>query len=60
MLAALLNFVNADFNIAEIVQSIEDPEDIHAVLCSLAAEETYYVIRIVLVAEDVLAADEHL
>ena len=55
MLAALLNFVNADFDITEIIESVEDTEDIHAVLGSFTAEETDYVIRIVLITEDILA-----
>ena len=50
MLAALLYLVNADFNVSEIIEGVEDTEDIHTVLCSLAAEESYDVIGIMLVA----------
>ena len=60
VLAALLYLVDADFDVSEVVESIEDTEDIHAVLCSLTAEKSYNIIRVVLVAQDVLTTDEHL
>ena len=60
VLVALLYFVDADFDISEIIERVEDPEDVHAVLGSLTAEETDYIVGIVLVSEDVLTADEHL
>ena len=55
MLAALQCLINCYFDITEIVKRIEDSEDIHAVLGGLSYEESYDVIGIMLVSEDILS-----
>ena len=58
--AVLLGVFDCGFQIAYIVQCIEYANDINAVLDCLAAELLYNVVRIVLIAKYVLAAEEHL
>ena len=58
--AVLLSGLDGLLQIAQIVQRIEDTDDINAVLDGLLDELIDHVIRIMLVAEDVLAAEQHL
>ena len=58
--AFLLGCVNRSLKVAEVVQAVEDTDDIDSVCNGLLHEILYYVIGVVIVAEDVLSAEEHL
>ena len=56
----LLDAPDGLFEVARVVQRVEDAEDVHAVLARERHEAVHHVVRVVLVAEDVLTAQEHL
>ena len=58
--AGLLALVNSGFDVAEVVQCVENTDDINAVLHALANESANGVVRIMLVTQDVLATQQHL
>ena len=58
--AVLLGELDGGFQVAHIVQRIENTDDIDAVFNGLAAELLHHVVGIVLVAQDVLAPEQHL
>ena len=58
--AVFLGGFDGLFEVAQIVQRIEDTDDVDAVLDGLLDELIHHVVRIMLVTEDVLAAEEHL
>ena len=58
--AVLLGVLDGGLQVAGVVQSVEDADDVDAVLDGLAAEGFHHVVGVVLVAQDVLAAEEHL
>ncbi|MHB8186016.1 MAG: hypothetical protein ACYDDU_07975 [Dermatophilaceae bacterium] len=60
MLADLLDSGNGALDVAGVVQSVEHPEDIHAVLGGLLDEMVNDVVAIVAVAQQVLASQKHL
>ena len=58
--AVFLGGLDGLLEVAQIVQRIEDADDVNAVLDGLFDELIHHVVRIMLVAENVLAAEEHL
>ena len=58
--AILLGGLDGLLQIAHVVQSVENSDDVNAVLDGLAAESVHHVVGVVLVAQNVLAAEEHL
>ena len=52
--------VDGYLQVAHIVQSVEDTDDVDAVLDGVLHEFTHHVIGIVLIAQDVLASQQHL
>ena len=46
--------------VAYIVQSVENTDDVDAVFNGFATEGIYHIVGIVLVAQDILAPEEHL
>ena len=58
--AVLLRGLKGGFDIAEVVQRVEDADDVDAVLYRELNELLDHVVVIVLVAQKVLAAQEHL
>ena len=60
MAAVLLDALDRRLEVARIVQRVEHAEDVHAVLARQRREALDDVVWIVLVAKDVLAAEEHL
>jgi nucleotide-binding universal stress UspA family protein len=58
--AVLLDGLDRLLEVAGVVQRVEDAEDVHAVLARERDEPLQHVVRIVLVAENVLAAQQHL
>ena len=58
--AVLLHGLNSLAQVADVVQRIEDADDIDAVFDGLLAEFLDDIVGIVLVAQNVLAAEEHL
>ena len=48
------------FQIPHIVQRVENADDVDAVFNGLAAESVHHIVGIVLVAQDVLATEQHL
>ena len=56
----LLGGLDGLLQIADIVQGVEDADDVDAVLNRLAAEGVHHVVGVVLVAQDVLAPEQHL
>ena len=58
--AVLLGGLDGRFQVAHVVEGVENADDIDAVLNRQAHELLHHVVGIVLVAEDVLAAEEHL
>ena len=60
MPAVLLHAANRRLKVARIVQRIEDAENVHSVLAGQRDKAFDDVVRIVLVAENVLTAQQHL
>ncbi len=60
LLFALEGFINGGLEIVDIVEGIEDTEYFDTVLGSLADESADDIVIIVIVAEKILAAEEHL
>jgi len=60
MTATFQGLVNCNLDIAEIVQGIEDAQDINPVFDRMADEQPDHLIRVMTVAEDVLAPKQHL
>ena len=60
MAACLETFVHSGLDVAQIVQRIENTDDIHAVLDALADKTAHGIIRIMVIAEQVLTAQQHL
>ena len=58
--AVLLGGLDGLLQISDIVQSVENADDVDAVFDGLPAEGIHYVIGVVLVAQDVLAPEQHL
>ena len=58
--AVLLHAFDRLLEIARIIERVKDAEDVHAVLARERREAFDDVVRIMLVAEDVLSAEEHL
>ena len=58
--ARLLDGLDGGLEVPEVVEGVEDAEDVHAVLDGELAELLDDVVRVVAVADDVLAAEEHL
>ena len=56
----LLGGLDGLLQIADVVEGVEDADDIDAVLDALAAEGVHHVVGVVLVAQNVLAAEQHL
>ena len=59
MLFVLLDDLHSSLKIAEIVQRIKHPEDIDAVVASALSEGFHHVVGVVLVAHQVLPAQQH-
>ena len=60
MSTGLDGLINSNFDVAQVVQRVEDTDDVDAVLNALADEGANDVIGIVLVTQQVLAAEQHL
>ena len=60
MAASALHCIERRLQVPGVVQGIEDPEDVHAVLHRAVTEGAHPVVRVVAVADGVLAAEEHL
>ena len=58
--AVLLDGADGHLEVAVVVEGVEDAEDVHAVLDGEGDEALEDIVGVVLVAEDVLAAQEHL
>ena len=58
--AVLLDELHGSFHVAGVVQSVENTHHIDAVFDGLLAEGLHHVVGIVPVAQDVLAAEQHL
>ncbi len=58
--ARLLDGLDRGLEVPEVVECVEDAEDVHAVLDGELAELLDDIVRVVAVADDVLAAEEHL
>src|SRR5450830_1736213 len=60
VLAGLLDRRGGGLEVADVVERVEDAKDVHAVLGRLVDEAAHDVVTVVAVADDVLAAQEHL
>ena len=58
--AVLLGGLDGLLQVAHVVERVEDADDVNAVLDGLLDERIDDVVRVVLVTQDVLAAEEHL
>ena len=58
--AVLFDELHGSFHVPGIVQSVEDTHHVNAVLNGLLAESLYHVVSVVTIAQDVLAAEQHL
>ncbi len=58
--AVFLGGLHGRFQIARIVERVEDTDDIDAVFNGLSHEGIHHVVRIMLIAQDVLPAQQHL
>ena len=58
--AGLDALVHCGFDVAQVVERVEDADDVHAVFDALAHEAAHGVIRIMMVAEQILTAQQHL
>ena len=57
---ALEGLIDGYFDIADIIEGIEDTDDINAIFHRFADEHTHHIIGIMLIAQQVLAAQQHL
>ena len=55
-----MTLVHRGLDVAQIVERVENTDDIHAVLDALAHKAAHGIIRIMMVAEQVLTAQQHL
>ncbi len=60
VLAGLLDRAHGGFHVAQIIQGIEDTEDIDATCRGALDEGLHHIIGVVTIAEQVLAAQQHL
>ena len=60
MRAALQALIHCHLNIAQVVQSVEDADDVDAVFHALAHESPDDIVGIMLIAQQVLAPQQHL
>ena len=60
MSALLDGLINGHFQVAHVVEGVENTDDIDTVLHGVLDKLTYYIVGIVLIAQDVLAAQQHL
>jgi hypothetical protein len=60
VLAGLFDRRGGGLVVADVVEGVEDAEDVHAVLRRLVHEAAHDVVAVVPVADDVLAAQQHL
>ena len=58
--AVLLGGLHGGFHVADIVQRVEAADDVDAVFDALFDEELHHIVSIVLVAQQVLATQQHL
>ena len=58
--AVLLGGLDGLLQIAHIVERVENADDIDTVFDGLTAEGVHHIVGVVLVAQDILAAEEHL
>ena len=58
--AVFLGGFDGLFQVPHVVQRVENPDDVDAVFNGLAAEGVHHIVGVVLVAQDVLAPEEHL
>ncbi len=56
----LEGLIHRHLDVFHIVQGVEDTDDIHAVFHRLADEHPHHIVGIVLIAQDVLAPQQHL
>ena len=57
---ALDGLVNGDLQVAHVVQGVENPDDVNAVLYGVLHKLAHHVVGIVLVPQNILAAQQHL
>ena len=58
--AVFLGRLNSLFQIADVVESVENADDVDAVFDGLGAEGVHHVVGVMLIAQDVLAPEQHL
>ena len=58
--AALQSLFGRDLDVGEVVQRVKDADDVDAVLHGLGDEHLHYLVGIVMIAEKILPAKEHL
>ena len=58
--APLDRLIHGDLQVAHIVQGVENTDDVNAVLDGVLHELAHHVVGVVLIAQDVLAAQQHL
>ena len=58
--AVFLGRLDGLFQIADVVESVENADDVDAVFDGLGAEGVHHVVGVVLIAQDVLAPEQHL
>ena len=60
MAACLEALIHRDFNIAQIVERIKDADNVHAVFHAFAHKAAHRIIRIMMISEQILSAQQHL
>ena len=60
MPARLTAFVHCNLNVAHVIQRVKNADDIHAVFYAFAYKATHGIIGIVMVTQQILAAQQHL
>ena len=58
--ALLVGLVNGHLQIAHVVECVKNPDDVDAVLHGVLHKLAHHVVGIVLIAQDILAAEQHL
>ena len=58
--ALLVGLVNGHLQIAHVVECVKNPDDVDAVLHGVLHKLAHHVVGVVLIAQDVLAAEQHL
>ena len=53
-------FVNCNFEVADVVERVKNTDNVNAVFNALCNKHSYNVVRVVLVAEKILASEKHL